>query len=148
MKNINMRKWYYNIRHRYLTMNNIVMVIALFIAASWAWGSVSVMERNYTLQHEIDSKNRQLKLVKLETETLKYQQQYYKSDEYKELAVRQRLGLVMPGEKVLILPPNSAAASQEDSDQNSGLLRRAIKPSNFQQWMNFLFGGNQHDLQQ
>ena len=87
-----------------MTTNNIVMVVALFIAASWAWGSVTVMERNYTLQRELDAKKRELTLVELQTELLRYEQQYYKSDEYKDLSAREHLRLASPGEKVLILP--------------------------------------------
>lgn len=143
MKDRNLQKLYYHVRHRYFTTNNAVIAVALFIAVSWAWGSVDVMERNYKLQREIDHKNRELKLVQLETDTLRYQQKYYKSDEYKELAVRQRLGLVAPGEKVLILPPNTLAASDDETAPNP----RAVKPSNTQQWLNLLFGGRAQDLQ-
>ena len=141
MKNIHIQKIYYRLRHHYLTTNNLVMVVALFIAVSWAWGSVGVMQRNYSLQREIDSKEKQLLLTQLETDTLRYEQSYYKSDEYKELAVRQRLGLVFPGEKVLILPPNTPAASA--SDQSSAKKRvLSSQPTNMEQWTNFLFGND------
>ena len=117
MKNQKLQRLYYKVRHQYLTTNNLVIAVALFIAASWAYGSIGVIQRNYNLQREIAAKQRQLTLVELETETLKFQQKYYKSDEYKELAVRQRLGLVFPGEKVLILPPNTEAAKELDSQR-------------------------------
>ncbi|MGB3945734.1 MAG: septum formation initiator family protein, partial [Candidatus Saccharimonadales bacterium] len=110
MKNIHDIHWrrlYYHVRHHYFTTNNVVVLIALFVAASWAWGSVQAMERNYELQKEIDLKRRELRLSELETQKLQFERNYYKSDEYKELAVREKLGLVKPGEKVLILAPNS-----------------------------------------
>jgi len=111
------------------------------------WGPVQAMERNYGLQKEIDYKQRQMRLAELETEKLKFEQNYYKSDEYKELAVRERMGLVLPGEKVLILPPNSAAATASD---NTAKLAEAqpkqVPDSNLQQWVNFLFGGTYRDL--
>lgn len=147
MKKINIRKIYYHLRHDYFTLNNVVVVVALLIAASWAWGSVDVMQRNYDLQKEVDGKAREQKLLELETTTLTFEQRYYKSDEYKELAVRERLGLAKPGEKVLILPANTPAAVQADDQV---LLRepgRTEQPSNFQQWMNFIFGGNSKSLQ-
>ena len=147
MKNINLRKTYYHLRHRYFTMNNVVVAIALLIAASWAWGSVQAMERNYNLQKELNHKQRELKLTQLETDTLRYQQKYYESDEYKELAIRERLGLVLPGEKVLILPPNSAAAKAVDNKITSGAAPKRVGESNIQQWINFLFGGASHSLQ-
>lgn len=147
MKNINLRKTYYHLRHRYFTMNNVVVAIALLIAASWAWGSVQAMERNYSLQKELNHKQRELKLTQLETDTLRYQQKYYESDEYKELAIRERLGLVQPGEKVLILPPNSATAKAVDNTVAAKEAPQKVSESNIQQWINFLFGGAYRSLQ-
>ena len=146
MKNIQIRKLYYHIRHRFFTLNNIVMVIALLIAASWVWGSVQAMERNYALQKDLNRKERQLKLIKLQTATLQYEQNYYKSDEFKELAVRERLGLVKPGEKVLILPPNSKTAQNIDKKLSKKTTTSQVQPSNMQQWINFLFGGSSRSL--
>ena len=128
----------------YGTMNNIVVVVSLVIAASWAWGSVMVMQRNFALQKDADEQQRQLELTQLEVETLKYQQNYYSSDEYKDLAARTYLGLASPGEKVLILPPNSASVKDE-------AVRLATKPvvvtkntarNNIDQWINFLAGNS------
>ena len=141
MKHQNYQKLLYRIRHRVFTTNNVVALVALFIAVSWAWGSVNVLQRNNALQREIDDKNRDLKLTQLKVQTERFQQSYYKSDEYKELAVRQRLGLVFPDEKVLILPENSKEAALSDK-RNDAERTIALQPTNVEQWMNFLFGGN------
>ena len=146
MKNRNLQKFYYHMRHNFLTMNNVVLIIAVFVAFSWTWGSMQAMQRNYGLQKEIDNKQRQLELLKLEAATLKYQQNYYKSDEYKELAVRERLGLVFPGEKVLILPENSAEAINADKSLDNKIVASPVRSSNFEQWVNFLFGGAYRSL--
>lgn len=103
------------------------------------------MERNYALQKEVDYKQRELRLSELETQKLQFEQNYYKSDEYKELAVREKLGLIMPGEKVLILPPNTPGASADE--QKTTAAPRAVPESNFQAWVNFLFGGAYRSLQ-
>ena len=145
MKQIQLRKLTYHIRHRYITTNAAVIVLALIISATWAWGSVQSMERNYSLQKEIDYKRRQLTLAELETAKLKFEQNYFNSDEYKELAVRERLGLVNPGEKVLILPPNTV---QEDETPVTGKSVRPVEQTNLQQWVNFLFGGASKRLQE
>ena len=78
-------------------MNNIVIAVAFFIGLSWVWGSIGMMQRNYALQKEVDTKTRNLKLTELETQNLKYEQRYYQSSEYQELEVRKRLGLANPG---------------------------------------------------
>lgn len=142
MPNINIRKWYYHFRHRYVTMNNVVMTVAIIIGASWTWGSIGMMQRNYTLQKEVDAKSRDEQLTNLEVQTLSYEQNYYHSAEYQDLAMRLRLGMVDAGEKALILPPNSQAAIDEDQNYQQRQAKTILPESNFQQWANFLFGAD------
>lgn len=138
---INIRKFFYTIRHDYLTFNNLVILAALLIAAGWAWGSLQVMQRNYALQREVDYKKRQLQLAELQKANLRLQNKFYQTDEYKELALRDSLGLVMPGEKLLILPENSAEAKAADKEATQTTDTTVQETSNLEQWLNFLFGG-------
>jgi hypothetical protein len=140
MQKINIRRFIYNARHKYLTLNNVVILVAFLIAASWVWGSLGMMQRNYNLQKEVDIKKRQLELVELQRDNLDLQRRYYQTAEYQELAVRESLGLVRPGEKVLVLPENSEAA--KDADGGGGATSVVVtQTSNLEQWINFLFGG-------
>jgi hypothetical protein len=142
MKKINIRRLYYHIRHKYFTLNNVVIVLAFSIAAGWVWGSLGVMQRNYDLQKEVDLKQQQLQLAQVETSSLELEQRYYRTREFQELAVRQDLGLGIPGEKVLILPPNTQAAKDADNKLTQKKVAVIAQESNFQQWVNFLFGNN------
>jgi hypothetical protein len=142
MKNINIRKLYYHARHRYMTTNNIVVLVALIIGASWTWASVQALQRNYTLQRELDTKKLEQRLVELETQNLTFEQRYYQTGEYKELAMRERVGVVLPGEKVLFLPPNSAQVKMLDArSTETPVANEPRQASNFEQWIAFLFGG-------
>lgn len=136
----------------YGTRNNILLAVALIIAAGWAWGTVSVMQTNFTAQKRVDTQRRELELTQLEVDTLKYQQNYYNSDEYKDLAARQNLGLVKPGEKVLILPPNSSAAQAEskaDELAAQGEPSKTIEArGNVAQWFDFFSGKAANSLQE
>lgn len=142
MPKINTKKIIYHLRWRYLTFNNIVLLAALVIGANWAWGSIEMMQRNYTLQRTLDLKKREQTLAELEVATLAYEKRYYETNEYKELAARQYLGLTDPGEKVLILPPNTPIPKE---NENSTIAVQS--PSNFKQWMDFLLGNNRRNLQ-
>jgi len=142
MKKIHIRRIIYHLRTRYLTMNNVVVGIGLLIGASWAWGSIEVMQRNYNLQKQLDAKVRQQTVVQLESQNLALQQTYYKSAEYQELAVRERLGLANAGEKVLVLPPNTQTAKNADVVKKSTIVTPTEPVSNLQQWMDFLFGAH------
>lgn len=136
------RRLAYHIKHRYMTLNNVVIAIAAVITVAWAWGSVSMMQRNYQLQRRVDDKQRELKLTELEVQTLEYQKRYYGSVEYQELSARENLGLVNPGEKVLNLPPNSDWAKNYGKTPAQTVATSRVKPSNPEQWVDFLLGNN------
>ena len=147
MKKINIRKIYYHFVHDFLTVNNAVIVFALIIASSWVWGSLQMMQRNYSLQRELDDKKRQLMIAQLDTENAKLEQRYYKTKEYQELAVREKLGLVAPGESVLILTGDANYKEVASEDAKTTQKKQDIESwSNFRQWMNFLFGDKHDDL--
>ena len=128
-----------------MTLNNVVLAIAFIIGANWAWGSIQMMQRNYTLQRTLDIKMREQTLAELENATLAFEKKYHESDEYKELAARQYLGLASEGEKVLILPPTepSKVEGKPKADDNSTIQSR----SNLKQWVDFLSGNNRRRLQ-
>lgn len=147
MQKINIHRITYQIRHKYMTLNNAVILIAAIIAVGWIWGSLDVMQKNYKLQKSLDDKSRQLIVAQLDTASAQLAQRYYQTDEYKELAVRQRLGLATPGESVLILPANTEAAKNADKNNSTVTNQPQLDAgSNFAQWMNFLFGGNSKSI--
>ncbi len=132
----------YHIRYQYVTMNNVVLVIAAVIAISWAWSSVEAVQRNYELQKEVNDKKQQATLVQLQAQNLQFEQQYYKSNEYLELQAKSELGLAEPGEKLLILPKNSAAVVAESNNEDTTSVKATATPAQppLQQWLDFLFG--------
>lgn len=138
--------------HTHATMSNAVLAVAMVIAAGWTWGTISSMQTNLTAQRAYEEQQRQLELTKLEVATLQYQQNYYNSDEYKDLSARTFLGLVSPGEKVLVLPKNTTTAQRSevliDTTKPVDASTKVATRSNFQQWMDFLSGANAQDLKQ
>jgi hypothetical protein len=132
----------YHIRYEYVTMNNMVLVIAAVIAISWAWASVQAVQRNYELQKEVDGKQRQATLVRLETDNLQFEQHYYQSHEYLTLEAKRRLGLAEPGEKLLVLPANSAAIEAESKTEDVASVAPAEQPAPppLTQWIEFFAG--------
>jgi len=141
MQKINIRKLVYALRHRFLTLNNVVIAVAFLIAFSWVWGSLGMMQRNYSLQKEVDFKKRQLELTELERDNLALQKRYFQTTEYQELAARENLYLVRSGENVLVLPPNSQGAKDADKPAATAAVADVTRVGNLEQWVNFLFGG-------
>ena len=121
----------------YLTLNNGVLVLALLITASWVWGTVQAIQQNFVLQQQVDSLSQDISYQELENQTLQFENQYYNSNEYLELSARDNLNKANPGEKLLILPPDTVS---DTSSTNQPSVTPIAKRSNFQQWMYFLFG--------
>ena len=106
----------------------------IVVSIVWVWGSISAMEKNYAIQKKLELKQRQALIEEINYQTLQYEQKYLKSSEYQELAVREKLGLALPGEHVLVLPKYPEEKKKQQTETS--------KQSNFTQWMNFIFGGN------
>lgn len=85
--------------HRWATLNTGIIMVAAFIVLSWVWGSVSMIQANFEAQKAVEERQREKDILELEVETLRYQQNYYNSDEFKDLEARSKLGLAGPGEK-------------------------------------------------
>ncbi len=123
----------------YYTLNNIVSAVALLLAASLLWGTVQAMQNNFQLQHQLDVSKQNVELLDLEAQNLAYENNYYASDEYLDLAVRERFNKAPSGESVLLLPANNVS----DAKQPTATAKPVSQPSNFQAWMDFLFGQRQ-----
>lgn len=127
----------YHWRH-YLTLNNGAVVVASLIALSWLWGTVTTLQKNFTLQQQVDELDQQVQISEIQNDNLKFQQQYYKSNEYLELAAREKLNKAAPGEKLILLPESPTARPMDPVSVSEA----DIEPSNFEQWMRFFFGRN------
>jgi cell division protein FtsB len=122
--------------HHLITVQNVGIVIAAIIALGWAWGSVVTLQNNYQYQRQIDTNSQEVAVVKLQNSTLKYQQAYYKSDEYIELNAREKLGRSLPGEHLVLLP---SSAGVHDATAEVITTTTVVESSNFSKWMNFFF---------
>lgn len=137
-----LRPYLYRIKHQLLTPRNLLVMLAGVLALSWVISAVLAMEQNYNLQKRVDKRRQQLALLKLETESLEIEKDYYKSAEFQELMVRQSLGLGAADEKLLILPPYTDWVRQKQTERVTQQALAPLKISNFNQWINFLFGGS------
>lgn len=125
-------------RYRHLlTIQNAGLAIAVIIALSWVWGSVVTLQKNYKYQRQVDENNQRIELTKLQNKTYEYQQAYFKSDEFLELSARAKLGLALPGERLVLLP-SSEGIKDTVSEQKTSTIT-ADTESNFARWMRFLF---------
>ena len=130
------RRMRYFTKRDILTLNNVVLVIALILCFSWTWGAISSMTRNWALEEKLKSRQLETAKLELEVETLKLEKQYNETEEYQELMARAKLGKKLKGETVVILPENSEAAKTKYIQKDT---EKSEYRSNFSQWLDFLF---------
>lgn len=128
----------YALRHDFLNPERVVVLLALLLFIFWTWGAISAMSRNWTLKQRLVSKQRELSLLSLEVETLELENEYYRSEEYQELAARAKHNKKLKGEVLIDLPPSSSSAKNKYQPAFQG--DSPSKTNNFRQWLSFLFG--------
>ena len=131
------RQFGYKLKKDYFTLSNILLVVALVFCASWAWGSITAMSRNWELEQKIVERRLERAKLELEVDNLILEQEFYETAEYQELVVRSKQGKMLAGETMVVLPANSEEAVKK---YESGTTGGVEEKSNFDQWMEFLFG--------
>ncbi len=132
-----MRQFLHSYRH-YLTIQNATVLLAFVVTLGWVWGTVVTLQRNFTYQQQVDALEETLELESLRNENLRFQQTYFRSDEFLELSARQRIGKASPGEKLIILPDSRNIVDTTGSEDQ--LTNRNVSVSNLSQWLRFFFG--------
>ncbi len=132
-----LRRLRYFTKRDILTLNNIVLFAAIILCLVWTYGAVNSMARNWELEEKLKTRQLESAKLKLEVETLKLEQEYYQTDEYKELMARIKSNKMQPGETMVILPKNSEAAINKYANTK---VEMKTERSNFAEWLDFLFG--------
>lgn len=134
-----LRVWKYKLTHEYLSVENVVLVVAVVMCLTWTYQSITSMTRNWELAERLNSENKTLELLKIEVEMAELENEYYKSAEYQELAARRLANKEYAGEQMLYLPENSEAAKNKHAVTGTTTEPEEKTYSNFEQWMMYLF---------
>ena len=119
-------------------------IVALLVS----WSGIKSIQTNYELQKQISVAKQQNEVTQLENDNIKLRNEYYKTDEFLELAARRQFGLAAPGEKVYIVPKTVALGNIKDqstvaTEQQQG--QEKSKPfylNNLEAWFNFFLRKN------
>lgn len=134
------RQGKYQLKHKFFTFENIVLLVAAICCLAWTWGSIDSMTRNWSLAQELMERQREKAVLELEVETLELENEYYASAEYQELAARKYQNKMLLGETMIYLPDNSVAARTKHKAKPEEPTTADVAMSNLEQWMAFLFG--------
>ena len=118
-----------------LDFNNILLLSIPLLFSALLIASVGSIAKNWELQQQMNAKQTEMELLQLDVNKTKLENQYYASDEYQELEGKQ-----LPGEVMIDLPNNSEIAKNKHPKLTLDERIEARKLSNFEQWLEFLFG--------
>jgi len=131
------RRFFYNLKNRYFTFENVVLLVAIAMCLGWTYGAISAMTRNWTLSRVLLEKEYKQKILELEVANLELENKYYASEEYEELSARKKLNKKLPGETLIYLNENS-----EEAKKKHEAKEKAPEPekNNLSEWLAFLLG--------
>lgn len=132
------RRIQYNLKHDFLTVENVVLMFAIILCLVWTYQSITAMSRNWELSERLTTEKKELELVNVEVEMAELENEYYKSAEYQELLARKNMDKQLPGEKMVVMPQNSEEAQNKHKDAIEVSMEER-EYSNFEKWMKFLF---------
>lgn len=132
-----LRRFVYFLKNQWLNFDNVVLTLALIFCAVWTYAAINSMSRNWNLSENLTKKQNELKILELEVDSLKLENQYYASEEYQELSVRAKMNKKSSGETMIYLPDNSEYAKNKHQSKEMVVL---TEKSNLAKWLSFLLG--------
>lgn len=123
---------------RFFDFTKIAFWIGLVLFIIMTTAVVNQGAKNYELQKRADKLEAEIANLENDKQQLSYKILYYKTDNYKEKLAREKLGLQLPGESVVIMPASQQSAGKSETVAKAG--GTIPTPSNFEQWLDFLFG--------
>lgn len=112
-------------------INGVGLVVVIYLVALL----VQTVKRNNDLRSQIGKLQTDIAALDVERQELSYKVKYYNTDDFREKVARAKLGLQMPGESVIILPPSTTVSTVQTTT-----TRVRSTQSNPAQWWNFLRG--------
>ena len=137
--NNSLRRTKFKLKHDFLTVDNVVLIIAIVLCLTWTYQSIAAMSRNWELSERLTEERKKLELISVEVEAAELQNEYYKSNEYQELMARRNLDKKLPGENMVVLPENSSAAKSKHTDESKSITTDEPEYSNLEKWTMYLF---------
>ena len=131
------RRLNYKMKHDFLTVENIVLLLAIILCFVCTYQSIVSMSRNWELSERLTAEKRELELLSMEVKAAELENQYLASNEYQELIARRNLDKKLEGENMVVMPENSEAAKTKR--QQVKTVENVKIYSNFEKWMMYLF---------
>ena len=111
-----------------LDSRSVMIVVVLVIGLSVTYSSISIIQKNRSLQAEIETLQEDIAILDLENQNQKLRNNYYKTDTYMQNAARKYFNKSLPGEQLVIVPKEVAMSYVKKEPTPEEL--EALKKSN------------------
>ncbi len=123
---------------------NMSLVLFLIISLSVTWSTAKIIQKNYSLQQQINQLDQEVALQQQINQNQKIKNKYFETDSYLEIAARKYFQKSFPGEKLYIVPKEVALSKIKplpaEKSGNESLSERSFIIKNWQSWINFVLG--------
>ena len=124
---------------KYFSFNDMLLLGTLVLALGLGWNTITAMQRNYRLQQKYNLLQAEVELEELQNENLKYNIAYLNTNDYLEIAARDKFNKALPGETMVYLP--STSTSKRAAVAKKTVLQKQAKETgwraNVQAWWSF-----------
>lgn len=114
------------------------LMLSIVVIAYFFWALGKMAWQNYQVNQQIKKLEDEVVQIENDNQKLSDLISYFQTETFKEQEAREKLGLVLPGEKVLVFPGN-------DKNTNNDIIETITKDDeednqpNYKKWWSFFF---------
>lgn len=120
----------------------LVLIVGFFVVAYMLYNLTVSIYENYQIEKHITEFEERNAALKEENEQKLADFQYYTSEEYVEKVAKQNLGLINPGEQVVVIPDEDLIVLSEDAEEQRVAEQIRASWSTPKKWWKFFFSSN------
>jgi cell division protein FtsB len=120
----------------------LVLIVVFFVVAYMLYNLTVSIYENYQIEKHIAEFEERNEELREENAQKLSDFQYYTSDEYVEKVAKQNLGLINPGEQVVVIPDEDLVIMSADAEDQVLADQIRASWSNPKKWWKFFFSSN------
>jgi len=124
------------------SLTKLIIIVEFALVAYLLYSLTKNIYSSYLIDQYIESFEKENAVIEQENKQKNDDYLYFTSEEYIDKIAKQNLGLVNPGEEVIILSPEVLAQDVEnpETQEDNGDYAKSSEKSNPQSWWDFFFG--------
>lgn len=120
----------------------LVLIVGFFVVAYMLYNLTVSIYENYQVEKHIEEFQARNTELKAENDQKLADFQYYTSPEYVEKVAKQNLGLINPGEQVVVIPDEDLIVLSQDAEEQRVAEQIRASWSTPKKWWKFFFSTN------